>query len=323
MEIPIELLNAIENVAVSIYTNKLATLVSDISIRYRNGKLSFYDKFITTYDETIAYVVYRMPATYGAIYTVLNHVKEVYNDFRLKSLLDVGAGPGTAMWAATAIWHDIDQITLLERDENMINIGKKLSSNSHHHSITNAKWLKVDLNRSFNAYRHDIVIASYSIGELNEDVQSKIIKKLWESANDILIIIEPGTKIGFSRIKRARETLISLGAHVIAPCPHDKECPIKDNDWCHFSSRIQRTSLHRKVKNGELPYEDEKFSYICASKNPPENINGRIIRHPQIRKGHVIIELCTKEGIKQVTVTKSNRDIYKKVRNLKWGSTFD
>jgi Mitochondrial small ribosomal subunit Rsm22. len=60
-----------------------------------------------------------------------------------------------------------------------------------------------------------------------------------------------------------------------------------------------------------------------VSKKPCKAIKSRIIRHPQIRKGHVIIELCTKEGIKQVTVTKSNRDIYKKVRNLKWGSTFN
>ncbi|AST58443.1 ribosomal small subunit Rsm22 [Thermoanaerobacterium thermosaccharolyticum] len=321
MELPLELITAIENETEAIPTNKLTALVSDISKRYRDKNYS--DKFLSGYDETIAYVVYRMPATYGAIYTVLNHIKEVYNDFRPKSLLDVGAGPGTAMWAATAIWQDIDQITLLEKDENMINIGKKLSSNSNYDSIKNAKWLKIDLNRSFDAHRHDIVIASYSIGELNEDVQSKIIKKLWEIANNILIIIEPGTKIGFSRIKRAREALISLGANVIAPCPHADECPIDFDDWCHFSSRVQRTSLHRKVKNGQLPYEDEKFSYICVSKKPCKTIKSRVIRHPQIRKGHIILDLCTKDSIKKVTVTKSHGDIYKKARNMRWGSAFE
>lgn len=323
MELPLELLNAIENEAKSISINKLASLVSNISKRYRDERPSSTNKFLNEHEEIIAYIVYRMPATYGAIYTVLNHVKEVYSDFHPKSLLDVGAGPGPAMWAATAIWGDINKITLIERDENMINIGKKLSSKSTHDPIKNANWVKMDLNSLFEVAKHDIVIASYSIGELIEEARQKVIKKLWESTNDILIIIEPGTKNGFSRIKRARETLLSLGAYSIAPCPHDKECPITDDNWCHFSSRIQRTSLHRKVKNGQLPYEDEKFSYICVSKSPHNNINSRIIRHPQIRKGHIIIELCTKEGLKRVTITKSDRDKYKKVRNLKWGSIFE
>ncbi|AEF17873.1 Ribosomal small subunit Rsm22 [Thermoanaerobacterium xylanolyticum LX-11] len=320
MEIPVDLLNGIEEESNKIPINKLISLVSDISNRYRNTD----DKHISSYEEAIAYISYRMPATFAVIYAVLKDIKDICSNINPKSILDVGAGPGTAMWAATSIWNDIEQITLLEKNKNMIKIGKNLSANSNNSSIKNSIWLEADLENLSELPKHDIVIASYSIGELNEDVQSKIIKKLWESAaNDILIIIEPGTKIGFSIIKRARETLISLGAHVIAPCPHANECPINDNDWCHFSSRVQRTSIHRKVKNGQLPYEDEKFSYICVSKKHCNMIKSRIIRHPQIRKGHIILDLCTKDGIKKVTVKKSDGDIYKKSRNSKWGSVFE
>lgn len=323
MELPVELIGAIENIMENVPTNRLATLVSDISKRYREGKLFINDKYLATYDEIIAYIVYRMPATYGAIFTALNCIKEVYRDFHPKSLFDIGAGPGTAMWAATSVWHDIDHITLLEKDENMINIGKRLSSNSHYDSIKNSKWLKIDLNGSFDIPKHDIVIASYSIGELDTNVQQKLIKKLWEYTNDILILIEPGTTYGFSCIKMARETMLSLGAHIIAPCPHDNVCLIKDNDWCHFSSRIPRSSIHMKVKKGKLSYEDEKFSYICVSKKTHNMIKSRIIRHPQIRKGHIILDLCTKDGLRKVTVKKSDGDIYKKARDMKWGSIFE
>ncbi|AFK86391.1 MULTISPECIES: small ribosomal subunit Rsm22 family protein [Thermoanaerobacterium] len=320
MNIPTELLNGIEEEASKIPVNKLISLVSDISNRYRNTD----EKHILSYEEAIAYVSYRMPATFEAIYTVLKDVKDICgDDLKPKSILDVGAGPGTAIWAATSIWNDLDKITLLERNINMIKIGKKLSANSNNRSIKNSIWMEADLESLSELPKHDIVIASYSIGELNDDVHGEIIKKLWESANDMLIIIEPGTKIGFSNIKRALEILMPLGAHVIAPCPHDKECPIDFDDWCHFSSRVQRTNIHRKVKNGQLSYEDEKFSYICVSKSPCNMIKSRIIRHPQIRKGHIILDLCTKDGIKKVTVKKSDGDIYKKARNTKWGSIFE
>ncbi|WP_269212330.1 small ribosomal subunit Rsm22 family protein [Thermoanaerobacterium thermosaccharolyticum] len=109
----------------------------------------------------------------------------------------------------------------------------------------------------------------------------------------------------------------------MAPCPHADECPIDFDDWCHFSSRLQRTSIHRKVKNGQLPYEDKKFSCICVSKKPCKTIKSRIIRHPQIRKGHIILDLCTKDVIKKVTIKKSDGDIYKKARNMRWGSVFE
>ncbi|ORX23185.1 ribosomal small subunit Rsm22 [Thermoanaerobacterium sp. PSU-2] len=319
MEIPAELLNGIEEESSRIPVNRLISLVSDISNRYRNTD----DKYISTYEEAVAYISYRMPATFGAIYAVLNDIKDICSDINPKSILDVGAGPGTAMWAATSIWNDINKITLLEKNKNMIKIGKNLSANSNNNSIKNSIWMEVDLENLPVLPKHDMVIASYSIGEMNDDVQREIIKKLWESVNDMLIIIEPGTKIGFSNIKRAREILVSFGAHVISPCSHANECPINDDDWCHFSSRIQRTSIHRKVKNGQLSYEDEKFSYICVSKKPCKTIKSRIIRHPQIKKGHIILDLCTNDGIKKVTVKKSDGDIYKKARDMKWGSVFE
>ncbi|SNX54844.1 small ribosomal subunit Rsm22 family protein [Thermoanaerobacterium sp. RBIITD] len=322
MELPKELQKAIENEAMTLTTKKLAVLVSDISSRYREGKSSTDNKFLHSRDEIIAYIVYRMPATFGTVYSALFQVKEIYKEFKPKSLLDVGAGPGTAMWAATAIWPDIEKITLFEKDEEMIKIGKVLASNSNLASIKEANWLKVDVIKPFEIPTYDIIIASYSIGELPEDSQQKLIKKLWESTGDILIIIEPGTPIGFLRIKKARELLSSLGAHTIAPCPHDDICPMKDDDWCHFSSRITRSSMHRRVKNGELSYEDEKFSYLCMSHKYIQGIQGRIIRHPQIRKGHVSLEICSKDGLKQVVVTKKDREQYKKARDYKWGSIY-
>jgi ribosomal protein RSM22 (predicted rRNA methylase) len=91
-------------------------------------------------------------------------------------------------------------------------------------------------------------------------------------------------------------------------------------DWCHFSQRIERTSLHRQLKGGELGYEDEKFSYIVADKSCASPTAARIVRHPRKHSGHVQLMLCTTAGhIENRTVTRSSKAAYKQARKAEWG----
>ena len=73
--------------------------------------------------------------------------------------------------------------------------------------------------------------------------QIEVLKKAWDAAK-VLVIVEPGTPRGFENILKAREQLIQWGGKMIAPCPHVKQCPMKDK-WCHFSVRLERTREHR------------------------------------------------------------------------------
>jgi len=79
-----------------------------------------------------------------------------------------------------------------------------------------------------------------------------------------------------------------------------------------FPVRVERTSLHRRLKGGVLGYEDEKFSYLIATRpqasRPPP---ARIVRHPQKHSGHIRLTLCTAQGIEQRTITKSQKEPYK------------
>src|SRR6202049_1570927 len=69
-----------------------------ISQTYRDGGNS---GAISSEADALAYALARMPATYAAVTASLNALREVRPDFAPASLLDVGAGPGTAAWAAT------------------------------------------------------------------------------------------------------------------------------------------------------------------------------------------------------------------------------
>jgi ribosomal protein RSM22 (predicted rRNA methylase) len=137
------------------------------------------------------------------------------------------------------------------------------------------------------------------------------------------VIIEPGTPAGYQRILKIRDILIQKGAKLIAPCPHAALCPLKAPDWCHFFARIERSSLHRRIKNGELNYEDEKFSYLIFTKeNVTSLFESRILRHPKINKGHVNVTLCSnnKEIIQEI-ITKKNKEKYKNIKKCDWGDT--
>lgn len=270
-------------------------------------------------EDAAAYAATRMPATYAAVRAALAEAAKGLPGFSPRTLLDAGAGPGTASWAAFSVWPVLGGITLLEREPSMIELGKRLMRGARE-PLSSSEWKQADLAGKWESNKRDIVVISYALGELAENQREKLLQRLWACAGSLLVIVEPGTPRGFEAIRQARDSLISAGAAVAAPCPHGGPCPMQDGNWCHFSARLARSRLHRQAKGAELAYEDEKFSYVAFAKDSAAKpCEARVLRHPLILKGHVKLELCTKDGLKSVTVAKSQGESYKLARGLKWG----
>ena len=125
---------------------------------------------------------------------------------------------------------------------------------------------------------------------------------------------------GFCEIKDIRNRLIDSKGSIIAPCPNIRECPMLDNDWCHSTCRVSRSKIHKLLKSGEAPYEDEKFSYISVTKelNFEKNII-RVLRHPKIESGKIGLRVCTSNGIEDIVVTKKDKERFKIARKVKCG----
>jgi ribosomal protein RSM22 (predicted rRNA methylase) len=135
-----------------------------------------------------------------------------------------------------------------------------------------------------------------------------------------MLLMEPGTPKGFAFIRQLRGELLEAGAHVTAPCPAGMPCPMNQTDWCHFAARVERSSLHRRIKQGALGYEDEKFSYIAVAREPAILPPARIIRHPQQQPGLITLETCTPEGLRTEQVIKRNKDRFRAARRAGWGA---
>ena len=296
--------------------NKASNIIENaqtISNRYRknDGKGK---RLLTNESEAVSYVISRMPATYAAVYSVFKQILVNYDE-EITSLLDVGAGTGAGTWAVNEI-ENMSQITCLEREKSMSNIGKKLMKNT---ALDNVQWKSYNILQDEIAEKADIVLTSYMINELPEQKRENAVLKLWQATNKLMVVIEPGTPEGFKNILNIRNLIKEQGGYIVAPCCCNGECPIKENDWCAFYARVARSSIHRQAKGGNLGYEDEKFSYIAFSKTPVEITGERILRHPQINSGFVKVKLCTAEGIQEKNYSKKDGEIYKKIKKLDAG----
>ena len=139
----------------------------------------------------------------------------------------------------------------------------------------------------------DLVVASYMIGEIGDAERRALIELMWAKTRDTLLIVEPGTPAGYARIIALREQLIASGAHVAAPCPHDGKCPLQPPDWCHFTQRLPRSRAHKQIKGAELPFEDEKFTYVALTRAPVLQCPARVLAQPDVTKVEVTAKLCT------------------------------
>lgn len=311
--IPTWLENAVDEAVSKFPMKRLLEARLAVSQMYREG--SFPKSFSEV--ERCAYLISRLPATYGVAVQLLEEWSEKFSSVGIKTLLDVGAGPGSASWAFMERFPYLERATLIEQDSHWIEWGKKIAPKNK-----TMEWIQADITKLALWPSADVVICSYSLGELSESSLKEVLEKCWHCAGKALLIIEPGTPKSFSRIKIMRDFLIQKNAYLVAPCPHSNECPLPSNDWCHFSSRISRTSMHRKIKEGQLAYEDEKFSYLLFTKFFPGESYSRIIRAPGKHSGHVEFTLCTASGIKKEIVSKKSKAFYKQARSLEWGNEF-
>lgn len=266
-----------------------------------------------------AYVAARMPATYAVVERVLNEYVEIGGKAP-RSVLDIGAGPGTASFAIADLFDNVS-FHLVEKELGFRDVALELATLADTKPILNAQWVVSDA-KSTTFPKSDLAIASYSLGELQPDDAISLAKTVFAKV-DTFIVVEPGTPQGFGTVRAIRDALIASGATVVAPCPHQAGCPMIGADFCHFSERLQREDYHRDAKNASLPYEDEKFAYAIFVKRPLASYAARIVKRPMKGSGHVTLDLCTDGKIERRVVARSNKALYKIARKSEWGDRYD
>jgi ribosomal protein RSM22 (predicted rRNA methylase) len=307
----------------------LAACAAAQSQNYRAGGGS---QAIRSQGDALAYAFTRLPATYAAAIAVFNALNRAHdraadepNDQAVdraggiepRSLLDVGAGPGTAAFAAAAAFGTLTAIRLVEPNAEMRRVGAALMAQAASPALRAASYL--DALAEAVAAPADLVVASYVVGELAPGERAGFAQALWAATAQALVVIEPGTPAGYGRIMQTRGLLVAAGARVAAPCPHERDCPLVAPDWCHFAQRLPRSRDHLQVKAAAVPFEDEKFSYVVLSRTAPRRRDARVLAMPRVTKSAVISKLCTAQGLVGDTAARRDRDAYRQRKSWRWG----
>lgn len=320
MELPGALTAALARALEGVSRANLARHAQATSLAYRAGGTSA--PVIRDAASALAYAVARMPATYAACARVMDELVRVAPDFAPASLLDAGAGPGTASWAATEAFPSLNQVTWLDANSPLLNLAGLLAA-SGPKALAAAKVLRGDLVRTALPIA-DLVVASYALAEIAPTAQAALVKSLWAASRGVLALVEPGTTAGYQRLMQGRTTLIAEGAVLLAPCPHAEACPLSPPDWCHFSVRLPRSRDHRIAKGAEVPFEDEKFAYLLVARPylVARPANARILARPRMGKAGIELKLCGQAGLEHRVVGRREKGVFAKVRRLDWGDVW-
>lgn len=317
MELPAALRQAVDRLLDGTSLSELQKAAGVLSSRYRaelrDGRLHLDDRLAVK-----AYLATRLPATYAAIRASLEQVALAAPDFSPHSLLDVGAGPGSVLWAASDCWPSLGEALMLEASDAARQIGGQLGNAG---PVAASRWLEADITKGLPELApSDLVTLSYVLDEIAPAQSGPLIDKLWALTSAVLVIIEPGTPAGWRRILAARDRLVASGAHILAPCSHGASCPLVAPDWCHFSRRVVRSRVHRLAKGGDVPWEDEKYIFIAASRQAGTPAAARVIAPPRAAKGMVTLKLCRADGTAvERTVTKREGPEFRIARRVDWG----
>jgi ribosomal protein RSM22 (predicted rRNA methylase) len=320
IELPDDLYASVTRALASMPPARWAREAQALSERYRAPREAAASALATGRPQALGYLAMMLPATYAQLRGAMAATAARIPHWQPRSLLDLGSGPGGALWAAAAQWPSLRTLTAWEREPAFVELGRELARGSAAAAVREARWERVDLRQMPGAaQRYDLVVIGHVLNELSPELQRAVVAAAWQRTAGLLLIVEPGTSAAFPVVRAARDQLLAEGARTIAPCAHDAPCPLV-NDWCHFPQRLTRPDFQRYARGAPSQWEDAKYCYAAlATFGPDAPIWARIIREPTSNKAYAEIKTSTHDGITTYRALKRHREAYRAMRDLAWG----
>src|SRR5262245_10778403 len=194
MELPARLRHAVDKALEGIPLSELTPAAAVLSDRYRGERLDG-ELHLASDLMVRAYLAARLPATYAAIRDAMAKLSLMRPDFAPLTLLDIGSGPGTALWAAADCWPILSDAVMIETSSVMRSWGEKLSALA---PVGNVEWRHGDATSDLGPMPpRDLVCLGYVLSELPTSRRPKLIDDLWSRTAGVLLIVEPGTPKGW------------------------------------------------------------------------------------------------------------------------------
>lgn len=276
--------------------------------------------------DCIAYLALRFPATYAQIVSALSHIQERFPTWQPKSVLELGCGPGTGIWAAKSVWPSVKTATGVDQEQLFLTLAEEIQYDAKMQmDITWVKssiltWLAAE-----DAATYDLIIVANVFNELTDEDRERLMQKIPLRSSGIVMLLESGTTVGTTHISNAARA-IAATAHLIAPYINNTFVESGER-WIHFSQRFQRPEFQRRVRQSmresslmASDWEDAKYCYVAWGNIPKQKpIWGQCIGSVEKQKGFLTVPVLTGEGIISARVLKRNKADYNQAKNIRWG----
>ncbi|HSQ77522.1 MAG TPA: small ribosomal subunit Rsm22 family protein [Nitrospirota bacterium] len=309
----------------------LAANVSRLSTLLTKDRESLPAAYLRDPGLRSAYVRYYLPANMKKVHLALAdlslHAEGLLSKDRLK-VLDLGAGPGTALLGLLAFFARRPQRPALscvavDRVAENLRAAEELFS-SYRSTIgidATLTVVRADLEASGQIAEgpFDLILVSNVLNELypfDEDRVAKrtaLVRTLLTrllADNGSCIIIEPALRETARELHGVRDGLLEQGLFVYSPCLAGTRCPARENprDWCHEDIPWDPPVLIQEVDRlAGLRKDSLKFSYLVLRKDGRSlaDLFGRdsfrVVSEPLVTKGKMEFYICGAKGRKLVT----------------------
>lgn len=230
--------------ALDLYAHLRATSAISViptSYRDRHALLTAYDP-----PTALAYTAGLMPSVFGATVHVLDAVKSrlrLLGGWDPERVVDYGSGSGSGAWAVQEVWGAVGsngkarEYYGLDASRSMVDLSSALISvlpshpptfppapavlrllaNTHQLPIPSSKSTLARLHLSPNSSlpgtgKRTLALCSFMLGDLGtKEKRREVVRALWDSGAEVIVLIDRGTPAGSRMILEAREQLLVLG----------------------------------------------------------------------------------------------------------------
>lgn len=294
-----------------------------LHLRYMQQERNSQQRHVSDALDALAYLGLRAPATYAQIWGAAAAVGEIVPHWQPTTLLDLGCGPGSGLWALTELFPSLTQATGIDQSAHFLTLGRQILSASQ--AALAVTWQQADLLHHLQQTEtvYDVVLLANVLNELNEQQRATLVTAAFQRCRHLLIIIEPGTPVGSSIVQNAAQQLAPSGT-LLAPYLGNQ---VVQEEWLHFPQRFTRPGFTRRLRQEmrdsalmASDWEEAKYSYVAVGKLAPEITPwARVIGPVQVTKGCLAVPVLTREQRLMVKVLKRHKQPFAFAKKLRWG----
>ena len=244
----------------------------------------------------------------------------------VRSLVDVGGGTGAASWAAAEAFPALERVEVLDGSADALALGARIGRRRRRRPSPTATWTRMLLGPGVTAAPgRPRAVVSYLLGELPEPLHAPLVDAALAAAATAVLVVEPGTPRGYAAVLGGALPAHRRGVARAGALPAGR-CRARWPPARATGATSRRGSTAPRCTAGSraaaLGHEDEKFSYVLATRTPRGAARGpgaAASGHPQgpgAARG-----LRRRRGPRErVVVTKRDPIAYRAARDASWGS---